>query len=167
MNPIMKAMAKVHTVVLQMSGGRMGNKMGGNTILLLHHVGAKSGKKYATPVAYVVDGDAYAIVAAAAGQSKHPGWYHNLQKHPTTMVEIRGNPTRVTAENRTPSKARHPLGRDQRRISAICQVSADDFAGDSHCVVASTKRLMGHGLISPETAHSRAKAAAYTHAVVD
>lgn len=46
MNPIMKAMAKVHTAVIQLSGGRLGNKMGGNEILLLHHTGAKSGKQY-------------------------------------------------------------------------------------------------------------------------
>ena len=98
MNPVMKAMAKVHTTVLRLSGGRLGNQMGGQTILLLHHVGAKSGKKYATPLGFVKDGDAYAIVAAAAGQPSHPGWYHNLQKHPQTTIEIRGKRINVTAE---------------------------------------------------------------------
>lgn len=98
MNPIMKAMAKVHTTVLRMSGGRIGNQMGGNTILLLHHVGAKSGKRYATPLAYVEDGDAYAVIASGAGQPTHPGWYHNLQQNPNTTIEIQGKAIQVTAE---------------------------------------------------------------------
>lgn len=98
MNPVIRAMAKVHTAVYQISGGRIGNNMGGNTILLLHHVGAKSGKKYATPLAYVEDDGAYAIIAAAAGQPRHPGWYHNLKKNPNTTIEIRGKPINVMAE---------------------------------------------------------------------
>ena len=98
MNPIMKIIAKIHVSVMQMSGGRIGNHMGGNTILLLHHKGAKSGKQYASPVAYVEDGGAYVIVAAAAGQPKHPGWYHNLQKNPETTVEITGKRIPVRAE---------------------------------------------------------------------
>lgn len=98
MNPIMKAMAKVHTAVLQISGGRMGNEMGGNKILLLHHVGAKSGKRYATPLAYVEDEGDYAVIASAAGQPTNPGWYHNLKKNPETTVEIEGKRIPVRAE---------------------------------------------------------------------
>jgi F420H(2)-dependent quinone reductase len=98
MNPIMKVMAKVHTFILQMSGGRIGNQMGGQKILLLHHVGAKSGKKYATPVGFVQERNVYVIVAAAAGQPHHPGWYYNLQKNPDTTIEIMGKPIKVKAE---------------------------------------------------------------------
>lgn len=97
MNPVMKTMAKIHTAVLKMSGGRYGNQMGGNKILLLHHLGAKSNKPYTTPLAYVEDGDAYAIIASAGGQPHHPGWYHNLKKNPNTTIEIKGKPIKVTA----------------------------------------------------------------------
>ena len=98
MNPAMKAIAKVHAAVLRMSGGRIGNSVGGNKILLLHHVGAKSGKEYATPLAYVEDGDDYAIIASAGGQPNHPGWYHNLKKNPKTFIEIAGKRINVVAE---------------------------------------------------------------------
>ena len=98
MNPVMRAIAKVHTAVMRISGGRIGNSMGGNEILLLHHIGAKSGKAFASPLAYVKDGDAYAIIASAAGQPKHPGWYHNLKKNPNTTIEVAGKPINVTAE---------------------------------------------------------------------
>jgi deazaflavin-dependent oxidoreductase (nitroreductase family) len=98
MNPMMKVMAKVHTTILRISGGRIGNKMGGNDVLLLHHVGAKSGKYYATPLAYIAESGGYAVVAAAAGQPNHPGWFYNLQKTPETTIEIKGTPIPVIAE---------------------------------------------------------------------
>lgn len=98
MNPVLKLIARIHTMLMQISGGRIGNKMGGNHILLLHHIGAKSGKKYATPLAYVEDGDSYAIIASAGGQANHPGWYHNLKANPNTTIEIMGNAQSVKAQ---------------------------------------------------------------------
>lgn len=98
MNPIMKAMAKIHSILLQRSGGRIGNRMGGTDILLLHHIGAKSGKRYATPLAFVQEGDGYAVVAGAAGQPRNPGWYYNLQEQPETIVEIKGKSIPIIAE---------------------------------------------------------------------
>lgn len=98
MNPLFKAIASVHKAVYQISNGRIGSKMGGNDILILEHVGAKSGKKYASPLAYVQDGDAYAIIASAAGQANNPGWYHNLKKNPNTTINIAGESIDVRAE---------------------------------------------------------------------
>ncbi|NJN96513.1 MAG: nitroreductase family deazaflavin-dependent oxidoreductase [Anaerolineales bacterium] len=76
--------------------------MGGQNILLLHHVGARSGTLYITPLGYVEDSEggrkAYVIVAAAAGQPKHPGWYYNLSKRPHTLIEIKGQKIKVKAE---------------------------------------------------------------------
>lgn len=53
MNPILKVIAKIHATIYHRSKGRFGNQMGGTHILLLHHVGAKSGKKYTTPLGYI------------------------------------------------------------------------------------------------------------------
>ena len=97
MNPVLKIIARIHAALYQMSSGRIGNRMGGQTILLLHHVGAKSGKQYITPVGYVQEDDAYLLVAAAAGAPKHPGWYHNLKTNPSTKVEIMGKQINVMA----------------------------------------------------------------------
>ncbi len=102
MNPVLKTIAKVHKVVYQLSNGRLGSKMGGQDILLLHHIGAKSGKSYTTPIAYIEEEDegskVYMVVAAAAGQPKHPGWYYNLHKNPNTIIEIKGQEIKVRAE---------------------------------------------------------------------
>ncbi|MFZ4664307.1 MAG: nitroreductase/quinone reductase family protein [Caldilineaceae bacterium] len=98
MNPIIKVVSKVHRFVLQVSGGRIGSQMGGQSILLLHHVGAKSNKPYSTPLGFVEKDGAYLLVAAAAGQPNHPGWYYNLKKNPSTTVEIKGKVIKVVAE---------------------------------------------------------------------
>ncbi|MEM7335854.1 MAG: nitroreductase/quinone reductase family protein [Chloroflexota bacterium] len=102
MNPILKTISKIHKTVYQLSGGRLGSTMGGQNILLLHHTGAKSKKTYVTPVGYVEkheDGNkAYVIVAAAAGQANHPGWYYNLCKTPDAAIKVKDQKIQVSAE---------------------------------------------------------------------
>lgn len=98
MNTVIKTLAMVHTLVLRLSGGRVGNHMGGQTVLLLHHVGAKSGKRYATPLGYIKDGDAYVVVAAAAGHPNHPGWYYNVKAKPRNTIDIKGQSEEILAE---------------------------------------------------------------------
>jgi deazaflavin-dependent oxidoreductase (nitroreductase family) len=79
---------KGHTAIFRLTGGRIGGSMVGGPILLLHHVGAKSGKKRISPLLYLPDGDRMVIVASKGGYTKHPGWFHNLKAHPDTLVEL-------------------------------------------------------------------------------
>jgi deazaflavin-dependent oxidoreductase (nitroreductase family) len=61
----------------------------GLSLLLLHHVGARSGVARVTPLAYWPLTDrAVAVVASNFGAPTHPAWYHNLLANPTTTVEI-------------------------------------------------------------------------------
>jgi len=57
-------------------------------MLLLDHVGAKSGKRRTTPLAYLADGDRIVIVASKGGHPRHPAWYHNLRANPRTTVQV-------------------------------------------------------------------------------
>ena len=79
---------KGHTAIFRLTGGRIGGKMVGGPILLLHHVGAKSGKKRVSPLLYLPDGDRMVIVGSKGGYTKHPGWFHNLKANPDTVVEL-------------------------------------------------------------------------------
>lgn len=46
-------------------------------------VGAMTGERRETPVAWFPDGDqAWLIVASLGGSARNPGWYHNLAAHP-------------------------------------------------------------------------------------
>ena len=49
-------------------------------VLLLDHVGRKSGKKFTTPLLYLEDGPDLVVVASQGGMAKNPQWYHNLQR---------------------------------------------------------------------------------------
>jgi deazaflavin-dependent oxidoreductase (nitroreductase family) len=57
-------------------------------MLLLDHVGAKSGTKRTVPLLYIRDGDDVVIVASKGGYRKHPAWFHNLRANPDTTVQI-------------------------------------------------------------------------------
>ena len=80
----------LHTALYRASGGRLGHTVPGTPIriLLLDHVGAKSGTKRTSPLFYVRDGEDLVIVASKGGFPKHPAWFHNLQAHPDTAVQI-------------------------------------------------------------------------------
>ena len=68
--------------------GRVGGMFENMPLLLLHHTGAKSGKDYVNPLAYLRDGDRYVIFASKGGAPDNPGWYYNLKAHPDTSVEV-------------------------------------------------------------------------------
>ncbi|QDZ14595.1 nitroreductase/quinone reductase family protein [Humibacter ginsenosidimutans] len=60
----------------------------GRGLVLLHHIGAKSGEERVSPVAAVKTGDGEWLVAGSkAGAPEHPAWYHNLLAHPDVTIE--------------------------------------------------------------------------------
>jgi deazaflavin-dependent oxidoreductase (nitroreductase family) len=70
------------------NAGRVGGLFAGKTLLLLHTTGAKTGRERLNPVAYVLDGDRYVIIASKGGAPTNPHWYHNLLANPLVTVEI-------------------------------------------------------------------------------
>ena len=71
---------------------------GSRSLLLLTTTGARSGKRYTTPLMYFTDGDRLIIIASNAGAPKHPDWYYNLLAHPEVTVEF-GTKTYDTTAN--------------------------------------------------------------------
>jgi deazaflavin-dependent oxidoreductase (nitroreductase family) len=80
----------VHASLYRLTGGRFGHRFPGLAapMLLLDHVGARSGVKRTTPLLYIEDGDDVVIVASKGGYPSHPAWYHNLRANPETTVQI-------------------------------------------------------------------------------
>jgi deazaflavin-dependent oxidoreductase (nitroreductase family) len=70
------------------NGGRVGGQFEGAPLLLLHTVGAKSGRERVNPVMYQVVGDNFAVFASKAGAPTNPDWYHNLVANPRVAVEV-------------------------------------------------------------------------------
>lgn len=87
--PILRRVMKGHTLAYRATRGVVGHRFPGTPpMLLLDHVGAKSGKPRTSPLAYVSDGDDVVIVASKGGHPKHPAWLHNLKANPDTTVQI-------------------------------------------------------------------------------
>ena len=70
------------------NAGKVGGPFAGKTLMLLHTVGARSGRERVNPVAYVLDGDRFVIVASKGGAPTNPGWYHNILARPHVTVEV-------------------------------------------------------------------------------
>ncbi|HEY3952154.1 MAG TPA: nitroreductase/quinone reductase family protein [Streptosporangiaceae bacterium] len=69
--------------------GRVGGMWEGTTLMLIHHIGAKSGIERVTPVACSPQGEGrFAIWAANGGAPTHPNWYYNLKANPQITVEV-------------------------------------------------------------------------------
>jgi deazaflavin-dependent oxidoreductase (nitroreductase family) len=78
--------------------GMVGGRYENMTLLLIHTIGAKSGKPHLNPVAYMMDGDRYVVIASKRGAPTHPDWYHNLVAHPEVSIEVGAEKIRARAE---------------------------------------------------------------------
>jgi F420H(2)-dependent quinone reductase len=96
----------LHTWLYRASGGRLGQVIPGvpGRMLLLDHVGAKSGAKRTSPLLYFGDDKDVVIVASKGGYPKHPAWYHNLMANPDTSVQIGRERRQVHARVATPAE---------------------------------------------------------------
>jgi deazaflavin-dependent oxidoreductase (nitroreductase family) len=95
-----------HTFLYQRTGGRLGHTIPGvpGKMLLLDHVGAKSGVKRTSPLLYVKDGKDLVVVASKGGFPKHPAWFHNLKANPDTTVQVGSQVLPVHARVATPEE---------------------------------------------------------------
>ena len=68
------------------NGGRV-ERFGDLPVIILHTIGALSGKLRLTPLIPVFDGDDMFVFATAAGAPKDPAWVANLHVHPRINIE--------------------------------------------------------------------------------
>jgi F420H(2)-dependent quinone reductase len=86
--PVLGPLMRGHARLYRATGGRIGEIPGLPPLLLLDHVGARSGKRRTTPLVYMPDGDDLIVVPSKGGYSWHPGWLHNLRANPETSVQV-------------------------------------------------------------------------------
>jgi deazaflavin-dependent oxidoreductase (nitroreductase family) len=79
------------------TSGRVGERYHGRPILLLHHIGARTGTVRVNPLVYMPEEDRLVVVASAGGRPRNPGWLHNLRAHPDATAEIGTETVRVKA----------------------------------------------------------------------
>jgi len=81
--------------------GKVGGPFEGAPLLLLHHIGARTGKPRVNPVMYLKDRERYIIFASKGGADTNPDYYYNLKAHPDTKIEVGDETIDVRAEELT------------------------------------------------------------------
>ncbi len=102
------------------NAGKVGGMFEGMPLLLLHHVGAKSGAQRIAPLVYLPDSDRYVIFASKGGAPENPAWFHNLKAHPETSIEVGSDTLTVHASEAT--------GEERARLYAAQAAAQPQFA---------------------------------------
>ena len=106
---VWKVVQDANTRVYRLSGGRIGGRYDDAPVLILHHVGRRTGERRETPLIYLQDGEDIVVVGSMGGSPKHPAWYLNVRDRPECVaVEIRGR--------RTPVDVRHAAPEERERL---------------------------------------------------
>lgn len=95
---VLTTLAGGHVQLYRLTGGRILGRAEGAPMLLLDHIGRKSGKKRTTPLVYVRDGEDLLLIASMGGSPKHPSWFVNLREMDETMVQVGTKRLRVHPE---------------------------------------------------------------------
>jgi deazaflavin-dependent oxidoreductase (nitroreductase family) len=93
----LKLFMAINTLVIRASRGRLGSRLGTQTILLLHSFGRKSGRQFVTPIAYFHLDGYYFLVGSNWGKDSNAAWYYNLLARPRTTIEVKGKRILVRA----------------------------------------------------------------------
>jgi deazaflavin-dependent oxidoreductase (nitroreductase family) len=104
---IVGPLARGHAAIYRATRGLLGQHVPGvPPMLLLDHVGAKSGTSRTTPLVYMPDGERFVVVAAKGGHPTNPAWYYNLRANPHAIVQIGTRRFEVQASEIDPEERR-------------------------------------------------------------
>ena len=85
------------------NGGHLGGDWAETPLILVHHVGARSGEERVVPLAYLPrPGGVFVVIASDGGAATHPSWYYNLKATPGITVEVGAETFRVVAKELDP-----------------------------------------------------------------
>ena len=106
-SPFWRVTGRVHAALYRATGGRVGHAAGPITNLLLTTTGRRSGQPRTVPLAYLADGDRFAVVASNGGADRPPAWWRNLQAQPAATVQVGARLVPVVA--RAATSAEHAV----------------------------------------------------------
>jgi deazaflavin-dependent oxidoreductase (nitroreductase family) len=106
---IQRRLAALNKVLFRATDGRLGSRYAGAPVLLLDHVGRRTGQLRTNPLIYLDDGPNLVIVASKGGTDEHPHWFHNLMAMKSTEVELPGGVRRPVKPRVTEGAERDAL----------------------------------------------------------
>jgi F420H(2)-dependent quinone reductase len=87
--------SRLHARLNRLTRGRFVPRWFGAPVLVLETVGRRSGRRRATPILYLREGERFIVYAANAGAHRTPDWWLNLRAAGEGTVVLRGRRTRV------------------------------------------------------------------------
>jgi len=117
----LKTVGIVHRGVYRASGGRLGGRIWGLSILLLTTTGRKTGRLRTTPLCFLPDGRNLVVVASNGGLPWFPAWWLNLRAHPQATVRV-GRVTKAVV-------ARPAAAEERARLWAAITTIAPGYLG--------------------------------------
>jgi F420H(2)-dependent quinone reductase len=106
---LQRSIFRIHQVVYERSGGRVGHGLIGVPSLMLRTTGRRSGRTRTSTLVYARDGDAFVVVASNGGLDAEPAWLLNIRADPRTSVQVgrrRAPATARVVERGDPDHAR-------------------------------------------------------------
>jgi F420H(2)-dependent quinone reductase len=97
---VYRAFWAIHKAIDRMSGGRIGTvRASGHRLgtLFVTTTGRTTGQPRRNALYYIEDGPNFVVVGSNVGAPTDPGWWLNLQAHPSAIVEIEGQKHAVQA----------------------------------------------------------------------
>lgn len=94
---------ETHATLYRATGGRVGHHVAGHPpMLLLTHMGAKSGKSRISGLTYMSHDGSFVVVGSNGGGPRNPGWVYNLRAFPD--VEVQVGPEKIKVHAREPDE---------------------------------------------------------------
>jgi deazaflavin-dependent oxidoreductase (nitroreductase family) len=106
------------------NGGKVGGQFEGAPVVLMHHVGRKSGTEYVNPVMYLAADDDPATIyvfASKAGAPTNPDWYVNMTEAGTATVEVGTETYAVTVTELTGEERDRVYAEQARRYPGFAE----------------------------------------------
>ena len=90
-------------------------------MLLLHTIGARSGREHVVPMRCLPAGDTLYVFASAHGSDRHPDWYHNIIANPDFTIEKGSETFRVHADEVTGAERDAIFARQAARFPTFAE----------------------------------------------
>ena len=96
--PLRSRLRGAHEALYRASGGRVGHRVPGHPpMLMLYHVGARSGARRASGLTYMPCDGGFVVVGSNGGGSRNPGWVYNLRALPDAEILVGRRKIKVRA----------------------------------------------------------------------
>jgi deazaflavin-dependent oxidoreductase (nitroreductase family) len=94
-----KTLHHIDKALLRLSGGQvtLPGVVAGLPVLTVTTTGARTGQRRSAPLLGVPAGEDIAVLGTSFGQSRTPGWYHNMRADPKVEVTYRNKTIKAIA----------------------------------------------------------------------